>query len=86
MVSKNRGTYGFLGTSWVLITMAPRNITSLLVCVGWVGVDWQRHCKTCRSLIEPDNQGTHRFVLFFWRSPQLAVELLRDHLCAAEKP
>ena len=25
MVSKNRGTYGFLGTSWVLITMAPRN-------------------------------------------------------------
>ena len=25
MVSKNRGTYGFWGTSWVLITMAPRN-------------------------------------------------------------
>ena len=24
MESKNRGTYGFLGTSWVLITMAPR--------------------------------------------------------------
>ena len=25
MVSKNRGTCGFLATSWVLITMAPRN-------------------------------------------------------------
>ena len=24
MVRKNRGIYGFLGTSWVLITMAPR--------------------------------------------------------------
>ena len=29
MVRKNRGTYGFLGISWVLITMAPRNNASL---------------------------------------------------------
>ena len=27
MVSKNWDTYGFLGTSWVLITMPPRNIS-----------------------------------------------------------
>ena len=26
MVRKNRGIYGFLGTSWVPITMASRNI------------------------------------------------------------
>ena len=25
MVCKNTGMYGFLGTSWVLITMAPHN-------------------------------------------------------------
>ena len=25
MVCKKRGAYGFLGTSWVLITMHPRN-------------------------------------------------------------
>ena len=29
MVCKKRGTYGFLGTSWVLITMHPRKITCL---------------------------------------------------------
>ena len=27
MVCKNRGVYGFVGPSWVLITMAPRNNT-----------------------------------------------------------
>ena len=26
MVCKNTGIYGFLGTSWVLITMVPRSI------------------------------------------------------------
>ena len=26
MACKNRGIYGFLGSSWVLITIAPRNM------------------------------------------------------------
>ena len=38
MVSKNRGTYGFLGTSWVLITMAPRNRAfAIYTELCWVG-------------------------------------------------
>ena len=40
MVCKNRGIYGFLGTSWVLITMAPRKIGCLRRI--WLGqVSWQ---------------------------------------------
>ena len=35
------------------------------ICIGWVGVGWQRHCKTCRSLHELDNQGTYLFACFF---------------------
>ena len=31
MVCKKRGIYGFLGTSWVLITVAPRNSRVCLV-------------------------------------------------------
>ena len=31
------------------------------IYVGWVGVGWQRHCKTCRSLRELDYQGTYLF-------------------------
>ena len=46
--------------------------------LGWVGVGWQRHYKTCRSLRELDNQPT---VLFGHRS-QLAIEL--DILCGVE--
>ena len=34
MVCKNRGIYGFLGASWVLITMAPRNNVRTLSLVG----------------------------------------------------
>ena len=34
MVCKNRGIYGFLGTSWVLITMAPRNSDPALATAG----------------------------------------------------
>ena len=47
-----------------------------LFYLGWVGVGWQRHCRTCRSLRELDNQGTS---FFFGGHPQLVVEL--DHLC-----
>ena len=36
--------------------------TPPLFYIGWVGVRWHRHCKTCRSLRELDNQGT---ILFF---------------------
>ena len=48
-----------------------------LLYIGWVGVGWQRHCKTCRSLRELDNQGT--VFCFFGGRPHLVVEL--DHLC-----
>ena len=34
--------------------------------IGWVGVSWQQHCKTCRSLHELDRQGTE--LGGFWRS------------------
>ena len=46
--------------------------------IGWVGVLWQRHCKTCRSLHELGQQGT----VFFGGRSQLAVEL--DHLRGVE--
>ena len=36
MVCKNRGVYGFLGTSWVLITLGPRNSTVFAENVVWV--------------------------------------------------
>ena len=29
-----------------------------ILYIGRVGVGWQRHCKTCRSLHELDHQGT----------------------------
>ena len=32
MVYKNRGVYGFLYPSWVLINVAPRNLYVLLYC------------------------------------------------------
>ena len=46
--------------------------------IGWAGVGWQLHCKTCRSLHELNRQGT-LFFFFFGGQSQLAVEL--DHLC-----
>ena len=49
--------------------------------LGRVGVGWQRHCRTCRSLLELDSQGTVLFCSFGGRS-QLAVQL--DHLCWVE--
>ena len=36
MVCKNRGVYGFLGTSWVLITLGPRTRV-FAEKFGWVG-------------------------------------------------
>ena len=54
--------------------------------IDWVGVGWQRRCKTCSSLLELDNQGTAFFVrlfvcfvCFFGDRSQLVVEL--DRLC-----
>ena len=50
MVCKSRGIYGFLGPSWVLITLAPSKTyslytivyiyTSMYVCIGFAGADW----------------------------------------------
>ena len=62
---------------------SPDKLVTEYHCIylGWIGVGWQRHCKTYRSIRELDNQGTQRFVLFFL-SLQLAVEL--DHLCGVE--
>ena len=44
MVSKNRGTYGFLGTLWVLITMAPRNTDSCICFQVEINMAWQVQC------------------------------------------
>ena len=33
-----------------------------------VDAGWQRHCKTCRLLLELDNQGTVFLFVCFWRS------------------
>ena len=46
------------------------------IYIGRVGVGCQRHCKTCRSLGELDNQGT---VVFFGDRSKLVVQL--DNLC-----
>ena len=35
--------------------------------VGWISAGWQRHCKSCRSLREPDNQGIVFCCRFVWR-------------------
>ena len=53
------------------------------IYIGWIGVGLKRHCKTCHSLLprELGNQGTPRF-FFFWRSPQLAIEV--NHKCRVE--
>ena len=64
MVSKNRGTYGFLGTSWVLITMAPRNSIKYVVGLASVGNNAEKHANHHVS-----------FVYFFgghhgWRSSE----------------
>ena len=37
---------------------SPYNTPPLLFYIDWVGVGWQRHCKTCRSLRDLDNRGT----------------------------
>ena len=47
--------------------------------IGWVGVGWQRQCKTWRSLHELVHQGT----VFLCGRSQMVVEL--DNLCGAEK-
>ena len=39
-----------------------------LLHIGWVGVGWQRHCKTLCSLRELGNQGTSSFFSFFRRA------------------
>ena len=46
--------------------------------ICWVGVGWQRHCKTGRSLRELDNQGTF---CFFRRSPTTGCRVTVDQLC-----
>ena len=59
--------------------------TKYILYIAWVGVSWQRRCnKTHQSPRELDSQPTvlSCFVLFFWRSPWLAVVL--DHLCGVE--
>ena len=45
---------------------ARRGEARMYLYMGWVGVRWQRRCKTRQSRRELDNQGT-LFVLFFGR-------------------
>ena len=51
------GSFGLV-TSTIFVAAVPPP----LLYVGWVGVVWQRHCKTCRSLVELDCKGTAFFV------------------------
>ena len=44
---------------------SPHRAPPLLLYIGWVGVGWQRHCKTYHSRRELDNQGTAFFVFAF---------------------
>ena len=46
--------------------------------IGWVGVGWQRRCKTRQSLHELGNQAT---LFVFWWSPWLAVEFYIMYVC-----
>ena len=49
--------------------------------IGRLGVGWQRHCKTCCSIRDLDNQDTlfsFYFFVFFGGLPQVVVVL--DHL------
>ena len=61
-----------------LLTQGAPYPPPLLFCIGWVGVGWQRHRETCRSLRELDNQVT--VFLFFWRSPTAGCRVI-NHLC-----
>ena len=52
MVGKNRGIYGFLGTSWVLITMAPRSrvLAENSVGLGFLSVSYIKPIPTHQKL------------------------------------
>ena len=41
---------------------SPHQYYSTIYYIGWVGIGWQRRCKTRQSLRELDHQGT---VFFF---------------------
>ena len=58
----------FLFLFFCVWLFTPLPLPPLVLCMGWVGVGWQRHCKTCRSLLELDNHRTAFFSIFFWRS------------------
>ena len=56
--------------AWVGVPSAPiltyRTATPPPPLPPWVGVGWQRHCKSCCSLLEQDSQGPN-FISFFSR-------------------
>ena len=63
--------YGHTTTAMHDIEYTPTRLRYIL-CIGWVGIVWQRYCRTCRSLLELDNQGTlflFLFCFFGGRSP-----------------
>ena len=53
-----RSTILYINQSTPPASRIPLHTLLPLFYLGWVGVGWQRHCKTCRSLRELDNQGT----------------------------
>ena len=55
MVLKNRDIYGFLCTSWVLITMVPRNINAAITAL---------HLSSLAHTCCPNAQRTCRYMCF----------------------
>ena len=62
----------FIGSEQRVLSVAMQTVLQLppqlplpprTYYIGWVSVDWQRHCKTCRSQIEPDNPRVPFFLL-----------------------
>ena len=54
----------------------------LAIYIGWVGVGWQRSCKTRRSLRELDNQGSHRFFSLFFPGGRVRGMVGSRSVCA----
>jgi len=69
------GTRGHLRRTGVFPLCTPPPIQIFYIFIGWVGVGWQRRCKTRLSLRELDNQST---VFFFSSAVTHAGGLVRS--------
>ena len=65
----------------ILAPAPPRPPPPTIFYIGWIGVGWQPHCKTCRCLLELDNQGT---VFCFCCLRSVTAGGRKHHLCGVE--